>query len=104
MNIIERGTGYLPDGTKIYIEDWTADYKSIDRHFTVAAFPVSLRTLPGTWSPDAGRKFRYGMTFGSFQEAAACADALIHGEKKLADFADHLERPEYLACVQEANT
>jgi hypothetical protein len=98
MNIIRRSSGYLPDGTTIYIEDWTPD--KIEYHpYVVAAFPVSKVTLPGTWSPDAGRKFRYGMTFETFREAAECADRLTRGEAKLGDYADHLERAEYAQCV-----
>lgn len=98
MNIIRRGTGYLHDGTAIYIEDRTLD--SLLYHpYVVAAFPVSKVTLPGTWSPDAGRKFRYGMTFETFREAAECADKLMRGEAQLSDYADCLERAEYAQCV-----
>ena len=98
MNFIRRGTGYLSDGTAIYIEDWTAD-NIMYRPYIVAAFPVSKATLPGTWSPDAGRKFRYGMMFDTFREAAECADKLMRGEAKLSDYADRLERKEYAQCV-----
>lgn len=98
MNIIRWGTGYLHDGTAIYIEDWTPD-KFPHRPYVVAAFPVSKVTLPGTWSPDAGRKFRYGMTFETFLEAAECADKLMRGEAQLSDYAHCLERAEYAQCV-----
>ena len=98
MNIIRRGTGYLLDGTAIYIEDWTPD-KFPHKPYVVAAFPISKVTLPGTWSPDAGRKFRYGMTFESFHEAAECADNLMTGKTKLSDYANSLERAEYAQCV-----
>lgn len=98
MNIIRRGTGFLPDGTVIYIEDWSCDMLRFSP-YVVAAFPVSKVTLPGTWSPDAGRKFRYGMNFETFHEAADCADKLMHGEAKLGDYTEHLERAEYAQCV-----
>ena len=98
MNIIRRGTGYLSDGTAIYIEDWTPD-KVWHNPYIVAAFPVSKVTLPGTWSPDAGRKFRYGMMFETFYEAADCADRLMCGKAKLSDYAEYLERKEYAQCV-----
>ena len=98
MNIIRRGSGYLPDGTVIYIEDWTPNGYTY-HPYIVAAFPVSKVTLPGTGSPDAGRKFRYGITFETFYEAADCADSLMRGETKLGDYAEHLERAEYAQCV-----
>ena len=102
MNIIRTGTGYMQDGTAIYIEDWTVDLKGTDAPpYVVAAFPVSTYTLPGAWSPNAGQKFRYGIKFETFRQAKECADNLIHGYKKLSDYADHLERPEYARCVQE---
>lgn len=98
MNVIHRGTGYLADGTAIYIEDWTPD-KIAYHPYIVAAFPVSKVTLPGTWSPNAGRKFRYGMTFETFCEAAECIDKLMRGEAELKDYAHCLERDEYVQCV-----
>ena len=67
----------------------------------VAAFPVSTFTMPGKWSPNAGEKFRYAMHFETFAQAKNCADNLMHGYKKLEDYADHLDRPEYVRCVQE---
>ena len=99
MNVIYRGTGYMPDGTRLYIEDWTPE-KCFYHPYVVAAFPISKQTLPGTWSPDFGRKFRYGMTFETFKEAAECADKLMHGEATLIDYADCIERPEYAVCVR----
>ena len=62
MNVIRTGTGYMPDGTPVYIEDWTVDFKGTDVNpYIVAAFPVSTFTMPGKWSPNAGEKFRYAM-------------------------------------------
>ncbi len=103
MNIIRTGTGYLPDGTPIYIEDWTVDLKGTDAPpYIVATFPVSTCTLPGAWSPNAGERFRYGMVFETFRQAKDCADNLMHGYKKLTDYAEYLERREYIKCVQGA--
>lgn len=98
MNIIRTGSGYLSDGTAIYIEDWTTDNLGYCPYI-VAAFPVSKVTLPGTWSPDAGRKFRYGMMFQTFKEADECAHRLMRGEAELKDYAHCLERDEYAQCV-----
>ena len=102
MEVIRTGTGYMSDGTPVYIEDWTVDFKGTDVNpYIVAAFPVSTFTMPGKWSPNAGEKFRYAMHFETFAQAKNCVDNLMHGYKKLEDYADHLDRPEYVRCVQE---
>lgn len=96
MNIINRGTGYMPDGTRVYIEDWTCEYQN---HYVTVAYPISKATLHGSFSPNTGEKFRYGINFDTFNDAADCADALMRGEKTLADYCERLERREYAVCV-----
>ena len=93
-------TGAMPDGTAVQIEDWSEVYPNIyPQASTLAAYPISKWSIPGAFAPKAGEQFRAGFDFPDCRACAKAFEDLCAGTKTLADFTDHLERPEYKAAI-----
>lgn len=92
--------GMTPDGTAIQIEDWSEVYPDIyPQASTLAAYPVSKWSIPGSFAPKAGEQFRAGFDFPDCHACAQAFEDLTAGAKTLADFVDCLERREYRAAI-----
>ena len=91
LKIVRRGE--MPDGSGVQIEDWASVYTSHSYADTVAAYPTATRDSTELYPwPQRGKSFRLSLQFKNEQEAAQCFEALVSGEKKLADFADNFDR------------
>jgi hypothetical protein len=97
MKVIAKST--MPDGTAIQIEDWHDNYSFMSESATVAAYPVAKVGLPGSFAPKGGERFRAAFDFNSPAEAKEVFEKLEKGEKNLSDYAAHIERNEYAACL-----
>lgn len=54
MEIIKKAV--MPDGTHIQLEDWRADYPSVNENYTIGAYPICQNTV-GYWIR-SGETFR----------------------------------------------
>lgn len=89
MEILEKA--FMPDGTKIQIEDWRKDY-SCFKTVSIAAYPI-MKRLPQSkkiyWH-NPGEMFRVSITSGfeSDCEVKTAFEDLKAGRKSIMDFAD----------------
>lgn len=97
MKVIKRST--LPGGDNLIIEDWSENYPNLPDRYMVVAYPVSKACVCGTFAPKAGMRFRCGFWYPSVEAAENVFSALKSGISELSDFADHMERPDYLPCI-----
>lgn len=97
MQVIKRAV--MPDGTKIQIEDWHDNYSFIARRGTVAAYPVSKATIPGSFEPSAGVKFRVSFDFDHESDAEQAFNKLVSGEAQLRDFIERMNNPKHAPCL-----
>lgn len=89
----------MPDGTDIQIEDWHEFYEYMPPCDTVAAYPISKASLPGSFTPCRGERFRAQFTFPSAEDTMAAYSALKAGTKTLKDYADHLWIKSHADCL-----
>lgn len=90
MKVTQRAT--MPDGTEIQIEDWSGDYPTVFVPCgTIAAYPISKYTLPGSFAPKAGVRFRADFSrFETTEQVQEAFDRLVSGESTLKDYAEAL--------------
>ena len=90
MKLIKEGT--MPNGTKIYLEDWHDDYPSIfPANDCVAAYPIAKESrlrYDSYCYPHIGKSFRLDCHFDSALAAEQAFQALQSGEKSFKDFAE----------------
>lgn len=99
MKVLQKGT--LPDGTKIQIEDWSQTYANMPYAGTVATYPTATQSGDqNRFEPQRGDKFRLAFDFESTEAAAKCFEQLTSGKMQLADFAEHLDRPQNLNFIK----
>ena len=89
MQVIERAI--MPDGTKIQIEDWKADYSCFDT-LSIAAYPIMQR-LPQSiklYFQESGKPFRVDINrdWKNDEEVRKAFEDLKNGIKSIKDFAD----------------
>ena len=97
MQVIKKAK--MADGTEIQIEDWNGNYSFIAKCGTLAAYPVSKVTIPGTYEPTAGVKFRVSFDFPCAADAEQAFEKLVSGEAQLKDFSDHINIPKHAPCL-----
>ena len=97
MKIIKNGT--MPDNTTIHIENWNEKYDFIPQSSNIVAYPKSKMTLYGDFAPKAGEIYRFQFNFKDAAETETAFNALLKGEKMLADYKDKLYNPQYAACI-----
>lgn len=99
MNILQKGI--MTDGTKLQIEDWSADYSFYPQGHLLAAYPIAKASLQGQFTPKMDRKFRYEMRFDSNEQAQKAFNDLCNGVTTLKDYSDKLQSndKEYAKCV-----
>jgi hypothetical protein len=94
MRDIDKGA--MPDGTKVYIEDWSEDYPgTLAPKATIGAYPKAKVSFPGAFSPKGNERFRAQLDFGSEDEAREAFSRLCAGEAVLADYGDKLWNRKY---------
>lgn len=90
MKLIKEGT--MPNGTKIYLEDWHDSYPSIfPANDCVAAYPIAKESRLRYNSycyPHIGQPFRLHFHLDSASAAEQAFQALQSGEKSFKDFAE----------------
>lgn len=90
MKIIKKGV--MPNGTKIYLEDWHDDYPSIfPANDCVSAYPIAKESrlrYDSYCYPHIGKSFRLDFHFDSALAAEQAFQALQSGEKSFKDFAE----------------
>lgn len=89
MKVIERAI--MPDGTKIQIEDWKADYSCFDT-LSIAAYPIMQR-LPQSinlYYQESGKPFRVDINrdWKNDEEVRKAFEDLKNGIKAIKDFAN----------------
>ena len=92
----------MPDGTQIQIEDWSEDYNCYAPAETVAAYPISKKTIYKKNSigyPREGKKFRASFNFGTAKVAKEAFETLIAGTSSLKDFSAYMHDPQYGECL-----
>lgn len=99
MKVLQRSI--TPEGVRIQIEDWSADYSFYAPASTVATYPIARQAKPGSiiHFPEPGRTFRLAFNFKSTAEARKCFDQLEAGEKTLRDFFENLDDPQLAGCI-----
>lgn len=92
--IIERNT--LPNGDSVLLEDWseenTPEFPNL-HGLCIAAYPLVARSY-GFSIARPGERFRLQISFNSYagytnEIVRADYEALVRGEKKLEDLAEH---------------
>lgn len=92
--IIDRAI--MPDGTEIYLEDWSKsnsqEYPDV-HGMTIGAYPIARRTSKGGFIR-GGERFRLTIAMNSYSGYSndmvkADYKALKRGKKKLEDLAEH---------------
>lgn len=74
MKVLEKG--FMPDGTKIQIEDWSEDYSCFQYGSTLGAYPKT----------PAGRTYRAECDFKCAEDALTAFDYLRSGLATLDDY------------------
>ena len=97
MKVISKAT--MPNGTAIQIEDWHENYSHMPYADTVAAYPISKVSLPGSFSPKGNEVFRAQFNFKTTEEAQNAYSQLVAGTKTLTDYAANLWYPQHAACL-----
>ncbi|PTY77233.1 hypothetical protein B5V89_15255 [Heyndrickxia sporothermodurans] len=98
MEVLEKGM--MLDGTLIQIEEWSTDYSFMPYGSTLASYPKSKQTLDGSFSPNRNERFRFELTFKSYEDTKKAFDKLINGEKQLNDYENNFKgKKEYLECI-----
>lgn len=99
MKVIKRAL--MPDGTEILLEDWsennTPEYPNL-HGYTIAAYPFAVRTGPYGWIK-RGERFRLQISHNPYsgyvgERILSDFDALVAGEKSLADLRSHFYNAE----------
>jgi hypothetical protein len=97
MKVIKEGV--MPDGTEIQIENWNETYTFMPPSDTIAAYAKSKATIDGDFAPKAGELYRFQFTFKDAAETEAVFNALINGEKVLADYKANLYHKHFAVCI-----
>jgi len=84
-----------PNGTKIQIEDWKADYPNVFKVLTIAAYPKAEKTSQSGWI-QGGKEFRVDINrFAHDHETLQAFTSLQDGTKQVKDFSDQFWNPEH---------
>ena len=97
MKIIKKGI--LPNGDNLIIEDWSENYPTLSNRYNVVAYPIAKASIQGSFAPKGGEGFRCGFCFPTIEAAENAFSALETGINKLSDYADNMERADYLPCI-----
>ena len=86
MEIIKRAV--MPDGTHIQLEDWRTNYPSIDKNYTIGAYPICQNAV-GYWI-QRGETFRLDISrFSADDDVKQIFEDLTSGKITLADLRKH---------------
>ena len=86
MEIIKKAV--MPDGTHIQLEDWRKDYPTVEKNYTIGAYPIAKNT-DGYWIKE-GEKFRLTIScFSIIDDVIQIFDDLTNGKISLADLRKH---------------
>ena len=86
MEIIKKAV--MPDGTHIQLEDWGSDYPSVNKNYTIGAYPICQNTV-GNWIK-SGEKFRLDISrFNTDDDVKQIFEDLTSGKITLADLRKH---------------
>ena len=86
MKVIKESK--MPNGIKIYIEDWRENYPFYKTQ-SITAYPVARNTGKWRWVR-SGKKFRLGLeNFESDEQVYAIFERLEKGEIKLEELHKH---------------
>ena len=82
--------GQMPDGTKIQIEDWKAEYPGIHDTFIIAAYPKAKNTGKYSWVRK-GETFRLELSrgFKTDEYVIQLFEKLFNGAITLEELDDH---------------
>ena len=102
MKIIKRGT--LSNGIEAVIEDWSENYSSLIKKYTVAIFPKSKTSLSGPFEPKENKTFRIECDFATLDEAIGNLKELCKGHISLVEFVDkfysgNIEKNKIMSCI-----
>ena len=88
MVVIERS--FMPDGTKIQIEDWREDYPDIVNTISIAAYPKAKNTGKYQWTRK-GEPFRLELSreFKTDEFVEELFDQLKNGKVQLETLDKH---------------
>ena len=82
MEIIKKAV--MPDGTRIQLEDWRANYPSIDKNYTIGAYPICQNAV-GYWI-QSGEEFRLDISrFSADDDVKQIFEDLTSGKITLSD-------------------
>lgn len=86
MEIIKKAV--MPDGTHIQLEDWRADYPSVNENYTIGAYPICQNTV-GYWIR-GGETFRLTISrFNTNDDVKQIFENLTSGKITLADLRNY---------------
>ena len=100
MRIVKKG--FMPDGTKIQLEDWSEDYSCFAPVDCIASYPVSkssIKKASGYYYPVVNEKFRCSFHFGMDKSAELIFVDLEMGNITLLDIAEFLYNPQLKQCL-----
>lgn len=100
MRIVKKG--FMPDGTKIQLEDWSEDYSCFNPVDCIAAYPVSkssIKKASNYYYPVMNEKFRCSFHFGMDKAAELIFIDLEMGNITLLDIAEFLYNPQLKQCL-----
>lgn len=100
MEIIwERNVVRDDDMFTLQLEDWSKDYPGTYSYGNMlAAYPKAKLDGETYFGPQRGHRFRCAFTFPDMEAANKAADAIICGAG-LEQFADYMDRKDYLPCL-----
>lgn len=86
MEIIKKAV--MPDGTRIQLEDWRANYPNIDKNYTIGAYPICQNAV-GYWI-QSGEEFRLDISrFNADDDVKQIFEDLTSGKITLADLRNY---------------
>lgn len=96
MKIIKEIT--TPAGVYARLEDWGKTYPGLKYRYIVAAYPQSQWTMPGSFAPKAGERFRAEFSFCNIADAENMLAAVGRGVG-FELFINAMCRKEYAPCI-----
>lgn len=94
--IVCKGT--TPNGTRIQVENWTADYPDLCRAYVIGSYPISKHSLGG-FGPRIGKTFRCSFSIKDFEETRLIFEKLKDGTMTLLDLEAFADRLDYFNCI-----
>lgn len=102
MKILKRGI--LSNNIDFVLEDWSENYSSLVKKYTVAIFPKSKTSLSGPFEPKENKAFRIECDFVTLDEAIENLKELCKGHISLVEFVDkfysgNIAKDKIMSCI-----